>query len=121
MIDRLRLLPGFAVLDDDVLEVIAARATPRSFAPGQLVLAAGDLAETLLVCLDGRLVAAGGEVAPPLFDAPGMLFGLAVDDDYRAGPEGLEAIAIAKPHLFTLAREFPDFIVALMDDAEARA
>lgn len=115
MIDRLRALPGFDRLDDDALGVIAARATVRSFAAGQLVFAAGQVADVLLAATAGRLVGTSGTVAPPVFDAPGMLFGLAVPEDYLAGPEGFEAIAVAKPHLFTIAREFPEFVVSLME------
>ncbi len=117
MIERLRRLPGFDRLDDAALAVILARATVRSFAPGQLVFAAGSSADILLARIGGGLVGVSGKAAPPVFDAPGLLFGLAVEEDYLAGSEGLEAIAIAKPHVFTIAREFPEFIVSLMDDA----
>lgn len=121
MIARLRALPGFAVLDDEALDVIIARSSVRSYAPGEPVFARGDVAETLLAIIGGALVGAGGRTAPPVFDAPGILFGLAMTEDHRAGPDGLEALLIAKPHVFTIAREFPEFIVALMDDAEDRA
>lgn len=121
MIERLRRLPGFDRLDDSALHVILGRAAVRSFAPGQLVLAAGSSADQLLACIAGGLIGTNGISAPPVFDAPGLLFGLAVEEDFRAGPDGLEAITIAKPHVFTIAREFPEFIVSLMDAAENRA
>ncbi|ATE66464.1 Crp/Fnr family transcriptional regulator [Rhizorhabdus dicambivorans] len=117
MIERLRILPGFRVLDPETIAVIAARSAVRSFVPGQRVFAAGEVADMLLARIGGRLVGADGGIPPPVFDAPGLLFGLAVTQDYLAGPEGLEAVAIAKPHVFTIAREFPEFIMSLMDDA----
>lgn len=114
MIERLRKLPGFDALSDNALEVIVARSALRNFTAGQLVLPRGDVAGSLLACIDGALVGPDGTAAAPVFDAPGLLFGLAVTEDYRAGPDGLAAIAIAKPHVFTLAREFPEFVVSLM-------
>lgn len=114
MIEALQSLPGFARLDPDALEVIVSRSSLRRFAAGQTVLAAGAVAEVLLGCIDGELVGAAGTVAPPVFDAPGLLFGLAARQDYRAGSSGLAALAIPKPYVFTIAREFPEFIVALI-------
>jgi len=120
MIDRLRRLPGFDALDDDALETILARSPLRSYAPGQIVLAAGTVAETLLGAIDGTLIGPEGRAAPLVFDAPGLLFGLAAEGDYVAGPEGLKAIAVSKPHVFTIAREFPEFIVSLIHSIEPR-
>jgi hypothetical protein len=96
------------------------RSSVRRFAAGQLVIAAGTVADTLLARLEGELVDPRGEAAPPVFDAPGLLFGLAVREDYRAGPAGFAAVAIAKPHIFTIAREFPAFIVSLHDHLGGR-
>ena len=120
MIDRLRTLPGFATLDENVLRTILDRASVRSFEPGQLVLSAGEVAGTLFAILAGSLIADDGHAAPPVFDAPGLLFGLAVREDHRAGPDGLKTIVIAKPHVFTIAREFPEFIVSLMEEMPDR-
>ncbi|KKC26577.1 Crp/Fnr family transcriptional regulator [Sphingomonas sp. SRS2] len=119
MIDAVRHLPGFDALDAETIEVIVARSTVREFAAGHVVLPAGDVAETLLVRIGGELIGADGDVATPLFDAPGLLFGLAAQQDYRAGPAGFTALIIAKPHVFTIAREFPEFIVSLIDAREA--
>lgn len=114
MIDALRRLPGFERLDERALEKILARSPVRRYAPGQIVLAGGTVAETLLGTVEGSLVGPDGQAAAPVFDAPGLLFGLAAPGDFVAGPEGLTAIAIAKPHVFTIAREFPDFVVSLI-------
>ena len=113
MIDRLRLLPGFDALDEDALAVIVARSSLRTFAPDHVIFTGGVAAEMLIARIDGALIGAGGTPAPAVFDAPSLLFGLPMREDYRAGPAGLTAFAIAKPHVFTIAREFPEFIVSL--------
>lgn len=119
MIEALQRLPGFDALDRATIEMIAARSTVRRFEPGQLILAAGDVAETLLACIEGSVTGMGGSAAMPVFDAPGLLFGLPAREEYRAGPAGLSALQIAKPHAFTIAREFPEFIVSLIGAGEA--
>ncbi len=121
MIEQLRRLPGFGSLDSEALDVIVSRGTVRSYAPGQLVLPDGAIADLLFARLEGSLLAPDGSTAPDVFDAPGLLFGLAVAGDHVAGPTGYQALAIAKPHVFTIAREFPEFIVSLTDAAEAAA
>lgn len=115
MIDSLHRLPGFDALDAEAIAMIVARSTVRLFTPGQIVLPAGEVAETLLACVEGELVDADGHPAPPIFDAPGLLFGLAVRKEHRAGPSGATVLAIAKPHVFTIARECPEFVVGLRD------
>ncbi|ABQ67853.1 putative transcriptional regulator, Crp/Fnr family [Rhizorhabdus wittichii RW1] len=114
MIERLRALPGFEALDDEVLARIVARAPLRTVAPGQVVLAAGGVAETLFACIEGGLAGSDGSALPPVYDAPGLLFGLAAPRDGLAGPAGATLLAVAKPHVFTIAREFPEFVVSLM-------
>lgn len=114
MIGALRTLPGFDALDDDALERIVAHASLRSVTAGQVVLAAGGVAETLLACIEGDLMDADGALFPPVYDAPGLLFGLAATRDCLAGPAGATLLAVAKPHVFTIAREFPEFVVSLM-------
>lgn len=120
MIERLRLLPGFEALDDAVLATIIARSAVRKVAAGQIVLAVDVVAESLLACVEGELVGTDGMPITPVFDAPGLLFGLAVPKDCLAGPEGATLLAIAKPHVFTIAREFPEFVVSLMHHGEAQ-
>ena len=108
----LRGVEPFSRLDDRELLLIAQHARMRSFAAGRVVVAAGTVAEALFVQLEGAAVV-GGAPAPGVFDAPGLLFGLAAVDDFVAGPAGLEALIVAKPHVFTLARECPEFVVGL--------
>ncbi|MES2495911.1 MAG: Crp/Fnr family transcriptional regulator [Pseudomonadota bacterium] len=120
MIERLRLLPGFEALDDAVLATIVARSPLRTVAAGQVVLAVDSVAESLLACIEGDLVGADGSPITPVFDAPGLLFGLAVPRDCLAGPAGATLLAVAKPHVFTIAREFPEFVVSLMHHGQAQ-
>jgi len=117
MIEALRRLPGFERLNDPALELIIARSTLRHFAPGQLILPGGCVAEQLYGRIEGKAVGTGG---CPVFDAPGLLFGLAARADICAGPTGLTVIAIAKPYVFTIVREFPEFVVSLLERDEQR-
>jgi hypothetical protein len=123
VVQRLFALRGvgpFQRLEDTELLLIARHARARSFEAGKLVLPAGVVAEALyVVTLGGAVVE--GQTAPVVFDAPGLLFGLATQADYAAGSEGLEALVIAKPHVFTIARECPEFVVGLRDLGERSA
>ncbi len=108
----LRAAAPFDLLTERELLVVAARARRREFAPHALLLAGGVTAEALFVTVAGS-VEAGGRAAPPVFDPASLLFGLPVRCDHVAGPEGAVALCLAKPHLFTIARECPDFVVGL--------
>jgi len=114
----LRAVGPFQRLEDAELLLIARHARLRSYAPGKLVMPAGAVADLLFVTVAGGAETAGVG-APPVFDAPGLLFGLAARADHVAGPDGLEALVIAKPHVFTIARECPEFVVGLRDLAGA--
>ncbi|TAJ73447.1 MAG: Crp/Fnr family transcriptional regulator [Phenylobacterium sp.] len=116
----LRAVGPFQRLEDAELLLIARHARVRTFPPGKVVIAAGVVAEAMFVAPLGG-VEVGGAAAPVVFDAPGLLFGLAARADYVAGPEGVEALVIAKPHVFTIARECPEFVVGLRDLAERTA
>ena len=117
VVQRLFALRGagpFQHLQDAELLLIARHARLRAFAPGKVVIPAGTVGDALFVIVAGGAETGGG-VAPVVFDAAGLLFGLAATADYVAGPEGLEAVMIAKPHVFTIARECPEFVVGLRD------
>ena len=116
----LRDVEPFSRLDDLELLLIVNHARLRPYAAGRVVLAAGAVAEHLFVAVAGGALT---QDAPALrvFDAPGLLFGLAARDDYVAGPAGLTALVIAKPHVFTIARECPEFVVGLRDLTPAAA
>jgi hypothetical protein len=117
VVERLFALRGsrpFQRLEDAELLLIARHSRPRTFEAGKLVVPAGVVADMLFVVTGGGALADGAP-APAVFDAPGLLFGLATPCEYVAGPEGLEALVIAKPHVFTIARECPEFVVGLRD------
>jgi CRP-like cAMP-binding protein len=120
VIERLLALqaaPPFRALDPAELLLIASHARFREFDAGQLILKAGAVSDTLYVRAAGVATAAG-RPAPAVFDAPGLLFGLAASADHIAGPDGFRALVLAKPHVFTIARECPEFVVALRDTAD---
>lgn len=108
----LRTVEPFSRLQDDELLLIARHARPRIFPAGRIVLAAGAVADALFVRVAGQALA-DGVAAPAVFDAAGLLFGLGARADYVAGADGLEVLVIAKPHVFTIARECPEFVVGL--------
>lgn len=110
----LREVAPFHRLEDAELLLIARHARPRVYAPGKVVLAVGAVAEAIFVRTAGG-AGIDGRAAPLVFDAPGLLFGLAARADYVAGLQGLSALVIAKPHVFTIARECPEFVVGLRD------
>lgn len=110
----LRAVRPFELLTERELLVVAARARMRDFGPQAVLLGEGSIAETLFVTVGGS-VEAQGRAAPRVFDAASLLFGRAVRADHVAGPEGAVALCLAKPHLFTIARECPDFVVGLTE------
>jgi len=110
----LRAVEPFNRLDDLELLQLARHARMRSYPPGKVLLPQGAVADLLYVVVEGQ-AQAGEAQSPPIFDAPGLLFGLAAAADYAAGADGLTALVIAKPHVFTLARECPEFVVGLRD------
>ena len=108
----LAAIAPFDVLKESELLLVAQQTHPRRFAAGETIVPAGHLAEAMIVVISGEADSAGRSV-PPVLGAPSILFGLPVTHDIRAGEPGVEALCLAKPHLFTLARECPDFIVGL--------
>jgi len=110
----LRAIAPFGRLEETELLLIAQHARRRDFVPGRVVINRGTVADALFVRLEGG-AEVGSEATPAVFDAPGLLLGLAAPADYVAGPDGLAALVIAKPHVFTIARECPDFVVGLRD------
>lgn len=123
IIDRMTALAAVAPFDrltERELLMVAQHVRPRHFEAGAMLIEQGHVADMLYVAVDGSALA-GAERAPALFDAPSLLFTLPAACDYRAGSDGLDALCLAKPHLFTIARECPDFIVGLIDiEAMAR-
>lgn len=110
----------FDRLTESELLLVARHVHRRQFRPGELMLTGGMNAEWLFVLLTGD-ARVEGSAAPGLFDASSALFGLPVRADHLAGENGAEALCLAKPHLFTIARECPDFIVGLAANAGAQA
>ncbi|WP_417595795.1 Crp/Fnr family transcriptional regulator [Parasphingorhabdus sp.] len=103
----------FDVLTESELLLIAMHAHHRRYASGATIFAAGQVADMLVITLAGE-AQVRGERGPAIFDPSSALFGLPVRDAILAGPDGLEALCLAKPHLFTIARECPDFVVGLV-------
>ena len=123
----LRTMLPFANLAQSELEIIAQHGKPRTYKAGALILPKAAIADKLVVQIGGGAIIkqdGAGQVdqpAPAIFDAAGLLFGLASVGDYVAGPDGLDALLFAKPHVYTMALECPAFIVGLRHMHESLA
>ena len=104
----------FEALTEKELLLVAQHTRARSFDSGAQLIKAGDISETLFIRTEGDIFA-GGVRAPDLFDAPSVLFSRPARADYCAGPAGLKVLCLTKPHLFTITRECPDFILGITD------
>lgn len=117
IIDRMAALARVAPFDrltERELLMVAQHVRPRQFEAGAMLIEQGRVADMLYVTVGGSALA-GAAHAPALFDAPSLLFTLPAACDYRAGSDGFDALCLAKPYIFTIARECPDFIVGLID------
>ncbi|MGV7120981.1 HAMP domain-containing protein [Sphingopyxis sp. 550A] len=117
VIDHMAMLASIAPFDRlsaRELLLVAQHVRPRLSQPGALLIERGQPAQMLHIVIAGWAMA--GELrAPPLFDVPSLLFSLPAAQDYRAGAEGMQSLCLARAHLFTIARECPEFIVGLLD------
>ncbi|WP_138921262.1 Crp/Fnr family transcriptional regulator [Novosphingobium pentaromativorans] len=104
--------PPFDRLTETELLLVASHARRFEYEPGETVLAGGAVAQRLVAVVGGSVVVEGRQ-APAVFDAPSALFGLPTRADYIAGGRGAQVLCLARPHLFTIARECPDFVVGL--------
>lgn len=109
----------FRLLDASERLLIARHARLRRYGAGDVLLPAGAVADLLFVTVTGAALL-DGRPAPAVFDGPGLLFGLGAAGAYVAGEAGLQAVVIAKPHVFTIARECPEFVLGLRDLDAAR-
>jgi hypothetical protein len=126
-VDRMLTLTSispFDVLKESELLLVAQHLHPRSYSAGELILAGGHVAEMVIVAASGTALCRGvsdQRALPAIVGAPSILFSLPIDESVFAGPDGVDALCLAKPHLFTIARECPDFIVGLTDLYRAAA
>lgn len=125
----------FDVLKESELLLIARHMHHRAFAPEQVLYPSGKVADFLTVELSGAVSFRRVGTAQPstldriapvigsgrVFGAASILFGLNIERNMNAGPDGLIALCLARPHLFTIARECPDFIVGLSVSASAHS
>ena len=111
---QLAATPPFDRLSGRELLLVAEQIRPRTLKPGALLLEAGQPADVLHVVVEGWAMA-GDVRAAQLFDVPSLLFSLPAAHDYRAGADGMRSLCLVRPHLFTIARECPGFIVGLLD------
>ena len=111
-----RLAP-FHVLTESELLLIAKHARRRAFRENAVIIKQGDVSDILFVGLNGAI--SGGErQITGAFDAHSVFFGIPAQSDYTAGPNGAEVLCFAKSHIFTLARECPEFVLGIAEGME---
>jgi len=117
VIDHMAALASIAPFDRlsaRELLLVAQHVRPRSSPPDALLIERGQPAQMLHIVVAGSAMT-GEARASSLFDVPSLLFSLPAAQDYRAGPEGMQSLCLARAHLFTIARECPQFIAGLLD------
>ena len=107
----------FDSLTENELLLVAQHSRSKLFDAGATIIEAGTVMEMLFTKIEGSILTSGKR-GPDIFDAPSVLFGAPTRRDYCAGSEGVRLLSLSKPHLFTIARECPDFIVGLKDALE---
>ncbi|MEM9618044.1 MAG: Crp/Fnr family transcriptional regulator [Pseudomonadota bacterium] len=125
MIDRPVIENAFALaqvkpfdsLADSELLLVAQHSRSIFFDAGATILEAETVSQVLFTRVGGSILT-GGFRGPDVFDAPSILFGAPTRQDYCAGAEGAQLLSLSKPHLFTIVRECPDFVVGLKDALE---
>lgn len=114
-VERMLALAAIAPFDhlkESELLLVAQQTQRRIFASGDTVFPAGQVPEVMIVPTSGSALI-DGERRAAIIGASSILFGTPLGREIVAGPEGMEALCLAKPHLFTLARECPGFIVGV--------
>lgn len=115
----LKTTPPFDRLRDTELALVAAHASVREFAPGEIIHAGTD------PFLHFFLLARGGWVCPSLPPSPtlgigSLLFGLPAPGTVTADPaSGAVCLVIGKSHFHTIAHECPDLILGYLLPREA--
>ncbi|MHA7819561.1 MAG: cyclic nucleotide-binding domain-containing protein [Erythrobacter sp.] len=108
----LAAIAPFDLLKESELLLIARQTHRRTFSAGEMIFPSGQVPDVMIVATSGAAVL-GEETLAPILGPSHILFGLSLEREVVAGSQGLEGLCLAKPHLFTLARECPDFIVGL--------
>lgn len=113
----LRRLPVLAGLSEPELAVLAEATSERRYPAGALVTPAGRLPARVSFVCEGAVRDAGGR---DLGSAPGAAALLANRPPaaawHAAGPSGAVCLQITRNHLFTVARQCPAFVVALLGE-----
>lgn len=108
----------FEVLGLETLIRVAEVAGRQDFAAGEIILSAGAVPERAYVLLSGEARRPYGPCSAAL-ELAALLLDLPVATDIAAGDEGCSTAFLSKSHLFTIAREFPEMVVALNAEESA--
>jgi signal-transduction protein with cAMP-binding, CBS, and nucleotidyltransferase domain len=114
----LRSVQPFDRLHASELVLLAEVTEPRSYAPGENIHPGHDPMSYLLVVVGGRALTADGTEAGPILGVSSLLNNLPPPHLVADPATGVQALAIAKGHFFTMSHECPRFILGLLELGE---
>ncbi len=109
----LRRVPPFDQLTEEELTLLAEVAEPRQLAAHEPAFSGDRPFTSLWVTVAGSLVFADGTAASPLNGLLGLLHSQP-GEALNAGPDGAAIIVLRRGYVFTLMRECPQFVHALL-------
>lgn len=110
----LNSLPPFNTLPATDLLILAKSCKDRSYAPDKILCPAGYVPEYLFLIRSGSVVTPGGGHFEQIAGIDSVTSGEPLSEDLRAGPEGCEAIVLARGKLLTLLHDRPDLLPTLL-------
>jgi hypothetical protein len=97
----------FGELPLSALFVLAGSVVRLRYGARAQVLAAGDIPGEVHIPLEGTVLC-GSRVVDSAFDVAAVALGRRLGTSYLAGEHGCTTGSIARSHLFTLLRDFPE-------------
>ena len=110
-LDLQRVAP-FGELPLGALFVLAGSVVRLRYDAGAQVLAAGEIPGEVHIPLEGTVLC-GSRVIDNAFDVAAVTLSRRLRTSYLAGEHGCTTGSIARSHLFTLLRDFPELSLAM--------
>jgi signal-transduction protein with cAMP-binding, CBS, and nucleotidyltransferase domain len=114
--ERLFALPESPPLDlvrDTELPHIALATRARTFAPGEVIAAAGWPLRHLVITIEGT-AEMDGVTLPRVYGEESLLFGNELTEPLRASAEGATCLLITRAHFFTIINECPSVLIGFL-------
>lgn len=117
----LRSVRPFDRLQASELVLLSEVAEPRSYAPGENIHAGIEPMTSLLVVVGGRALTGDGVEAGPILGVSSLVNNQPPPHLVADPVAGVQVLAIAKGHFFTMSHECPRFILGLLELGEQGA